>query len=247
MEPVTAGALVTGGANLLGSALGGFMGWKGADQTNKINQREAQKNRDFQERMSNTQWQRAVEDMRQAGINPALAYQQGPNSAPGGATAAPAVDKVGSALQASQMRKQLALLDAQVKSARAQARIDTEEANVQTRRPTLLLDPGDGKGPAVRRQPSYIGRMASLAENRARIEQDGMVLNNILTGVNTTRNRYLGDITKVGSDIAGTFGIFGPILAGLAAPGGVGISSARGLAASFRRMNAIRRARKAGS
>ena len=98
-------------ANLVGTAVSGFLGYKGAQDTNKTNQREAQKNRDFQERMRNTQWQSAVEDMRQAGINPALAYQKGPNAAPGGSQAAPAVDKISSALQAVQMKKQLRLLD----------------------------------------------------------------------------------------------------------------------------------------
>lgn len=48
------------------------------------NSAEALANRQFQERMSNTSYQRAVEDMRKAGLNPILAFANGGASTPGG-------------------------------------------------------------------------------------------------------------------------------------------------------------------
>lgn len=49
------------------------------------NSAEAARNRAWQEQMSNTSYQRAIEDMRKAGINPILAYTQGGASTPSGA------------------------------------------------------------------------------------------------------------------------------------------------------------------
>lgn len=57
------------------------------NEQNKFSAAEAQKNRDFQERMANTAYQRAVADMKQAGINPVLAFSQGAATTPGGSAA----------------------------------------------------------------------------------------------------------------------------------------------------------------
>lgn len=49
---------------------------------------QAKLNRDWQEHMSNTAYQRAIQDLQAAGLNPALAYQQGGAATTSGATAA---------------------------------------------------------------------------------------------------------------------------------------------------------------
>lgn len=122
------GDAITGGA--LSNA-------KSVAETNEKQMQLANQQMAFQERMSNSAYQRAVEDMRKAGLNPALAYQNGGASQPSGAMAqltAPRKGDVGAGLLNT--AKSIATGIPEIKTQQTQATLNqanatSAEANAQ--------------------------------------------------------------------------------------------------------------------
>lgn len=164
------------------SGVASFFGARGA---NKANRQEAQKNRDFQERMRNTEWQAGVADMQAAGINPAVAYSRGGASAPSGNVAAPAIDSVGagvsSAMAANAQRKGIELMTQQVEGQKAanikafaEGAVATREAHMQAQKYGYYFDLATGR-PKPALQQLLDAEFNSSQANSARSVSDAQL------------------------------------------------------------------------
>lgn len=80
-------AIIPAAASLVGGLFAQDKTDKRQEDAQAFNAAEAQRTRDFQERMSNSAYQRSMADMRAAGLNPILSYKTGGASSPTGATA----------------------------------------------------------------------------------------------------------------------------------------------------------------
>lgn len=137
MEPLSTAA--AGVSSLLGGTLGNFLNAHEARKARDFNAAEAEKNRQFQERMSGSSYQRAVMDMRAAGINPMLAYAQGGASTPSGSAASgpaaqardPISPAVSSAQAATRLKADMAVMDTQIGQIQAQTNFLNEQAQTQ--------------------------------------------------------------------------------------------------------------------
>jgi hypothetical protein len=93
------GLFTLAGLKAAAPIIAGGIGYLGSQQRNKAAQRAAANQMSFQQNMSNTSYQRGMEDMKKAGLNPILAGKMGGASTPGGATYQP--ENVGMAAQQS--------------------------------------------------------------------------------------------------------------------------------------------------
>lgn len=134
MDPFTWSAA----ASFAEPIIGGLFGSSSSKKANKAAAAEAQRNRDWQERMSNTAHQREVADLRAAGLNPRLSAMGGSGASSPAGNVAPVIDEstgmargVSSALESMLARENIKNIKEQNNNLKAQSAASLADADLK--------------------------------------------------------------------------------------------------------------------
>lgn len=208
---------------MAGPVVGALIGAGASILSNIWSAREAQKNREFQERMSSTAHTREVADLRAAGLNPILSANRGASS-PSGSQGN--IEDVGNgmargaatALAVKRQEAEIALIDAQ------RIKTDVEARQIETLAPyTIQLH--EANAAIAARNLEQMREMFPAVLAKARAEVDNV---NSATAANRART-LLDTLASKGAineakfqETIGQLGPYGKVLAKMVSLGVVG-------------------------
>jgi len=133
--------LPPGTMSMVGSAIGGIGSYMGQQSANQANAQQAEKQMAFQKEQRETSYQTAVEDMKKAGLNPMLAYQQGgAGNQPGAQAQMQSSLGAGVKSIAENLGKYQELRNANVQERLINSQIDVADADAVLKRATAITE-----------------------------------------------------------------------------------------------------------
>lgn len=220
-----------GGSGLTGWDLAsGALQVAGGFLSDRASAKESKRNRDWQEDFYKKRYQYQMADMKAAGLNPIMAYQQNPGGVPSGGVASQGAGgegiraAVGSVQDYLSKKNAISIQKSAAISAAAQAQIDAHTANAKTKGLGIGIkggDPGDARSRIEKQLDAEIEATGSSAKQSAGIaetQKSIRELNAAMAGMNDAQRERLkratanDDVTEMQKILIG---------AGVKAVGGV--------------------------
>lgn len=213
MDPIT-GGIIAGGASIIGGLINADaqgtanrISQENVNNTNQMNRENMQAQMKYQTDMSNTSYQRGVEDLKKAGLNPMLAYAQGGASTPPGASANMVAAKVestrpgdaiesgiGSAIEHVRLKKELNQAD---------SGIELNKANEEAAKATAIMNMNSAK--LKQQEQEIVKAQMPAIKARAKADTEQAVWDSKMMNVDNVGKR-LGGVIGAAKDAAMTYG-----------------------------------------
>jgi hypothetical protein len=177
-----------GGGVTGSSLLSGAIGMLGTRSTNRAQEQLARQQMQFQAGQTGTEYQRAVADMRKAGINPMLTTKLGGASSASGAMAQ-LRDPTASAREAM-------LIDAQIRNMDSQASKNTAQAL------TTVLGAIGGAGASAYALKKFLGQKQSPKITQSKYQPD-----QVDKWKSNRLNKYSGKVNRINIDTKGSINL----------------------------------------
>jgi len=182
----------TGFSSLAGGLVGGVGSYLGQQSANQATADMAKDQMAFQERMRETSYQTAVEDMKKAGLNPMLAYQQGgAGNQPGaaaqmqnaiGAGVHSAQEGISKYQQLQNLSSQQELIHSQIDDTNAAAALKRATAITEAYKPGLTQAQTNQileQAGLTKAQTRYTSATSALAEKGRGLSTDPWYINKV--------------------------------------------------------------------